>query len=430
MNLNSNNNNEMNLSKLMINILCAYLKGLNDNFIKYISNQIMNNFILYKQKMLTKKLNTIFIIYTKQELLSMQKKLLKWRKNISSYNANLENNQKDNYFHLNLNVGPIMNNSSGVPIIINNNNSSNITNSHLNNSNINNNLYNENEYNQNNNDIIRNYKHKKKEYRNNYSTINNSISNYSTIQKGKQRSYSSGATKRSKNFIPNTQTEKSIIYQMKKNRYRSEKIVNKFIKRQEKYIKNNCQKKQKILKESEEENKLIYTFEPKVNDSLRKLYRKDKLSASKRLYNDSIIRKNKKIEKQISLNRNNKLLPGKTMNQNKCLELYEEAKMKKEKHEELIKKIERECGYTYQPKITHKKIAKNDRNSKIENLIDNKNKSFSKISENKKINNQKMKKNNSCKRVITHEKKDKTANESINENISESKENGLKKKDE
>ena len=431
MNQNSkNNNNKKNISEIMINILCEYLKGLNNNFITYISNKIMNNFIQYKQKMITKKLNTMFIIYTKQELLLMQKNLLKWRKYIyKDSSADLENNNKDNYFNLNLNVGGIINNSSRMPIlndgqIITNNNNSNITNSHLNNSNMNN-FYNENENNQN-NYLINDYKNKKKEYRNNYSTINNSISNYSTIQKGKQRSYSSEDIKKNKICNPIMPSrEKGLIYQIKKNKPGSEMVVNKFIKRQEKYIKSNCQKKQRILQENEEENKLIYTFEPKVNDSLRKLYKKDKLSASTRLYNDSISRQNKILENQININNNSKMIPGKSFNQNKYLELYEESKTKKERHEELIKKIERECGYTYQPNIMHKK-NKNDTNNEIKNINNKKDKKSLKINENNKSkNDKKIEKNNSCKSIITQlKKKDKK----INGNNNENKENGLMKK--
>ena len=286
--------NEIDKPEIMINILCQYLKSLNYDYIKFISNTIMNNFILYKQKMISKKLNKIFIIYKKKELLSIQQNLLKWQQN-TLYNLSknhskidFENNSRDNYFHLNLNVGPIMNNSRGIPIIINNNNNNN-SNSQINNSYINNeNENNIRNYNVNNN-INRNNKNTL--YRNNYSTINNSLSNISSTQKAKQRPYSSEAPKRNKSYmLMDNRDQNSILYQkMKKNKNISNKIVNKFIQRQEKYIKNNSQKKQKIINENEEEYKLIYTFEPKVNDSLRKLYKKDKLSASKRLYNDSII---------------------------------------------------------------------------------------------------------------------------------------------
>ena len=49
--------------EIMSNILYSYLKELNADLIKSISNTIMNNFILYKQKMINKKLKTVFNIY-------------------------------------------------------------------------------------------------------------------------------------------------------------------------------------------------------------------------------------------------------------------------------------------------------------------------------------------------------------------------------
>ena len=92
----------------MIQILCAYLKGLNNEYIYSISNTIMNNFILYKQKKMTRKLNNIFNIYTKQEFFSKKYKLLKWKQNsfydISNNQTKIDfgNNLRDNnYFHLN-----------------------------------------------------------------------------------------------------------------------------------------------------------------------------------------------------------------------------------------------------------------------------------------------------------------------------------------
>ena len=403
--------NEIDKPEIMINILCQYLKSLNYDYIKFISNTIMNNFILYKQKMISKKLNNVFIIYTKQELLSIQQNLLKWQQN-TLYNLSknhskidFENNSRDNYFHLNLNVGPIMNNSRGIPIIINNNNNNN-SNSHINNSYINNeNENNIRNYNVNNN-INRNNKNTL--YRNNYSTINNSLSNISSTQKAKQRPYSSEAPKRNKSYmLMDNRDQNSILYQkMKKNKNISNKIVNKFIQRQEKYIKNNSQKKQKIINENEEEYKLIYTFEPKVNDSLRKLYKKDKLSASKRLYNDSIIRKNKILEKQI--NNDSKINSRKSFNQTKYIELYEDSKIRKEKKEELIKKIERECGYTYAPTLRNNNNINfiPEYNNKNINKKKNENKSCIKINKDKKIKNiKRLEKNNSCQNIVNLKKK-------------------------
>ena len=92
--------------------------------------------------------------------------------------------------------------------------------------------------------------------------------------------------------------EKVLLEKIKRNKNSAEKI-DKFIKRQEIFYKNNYQKKEKIIKDNEDENKLIYTFEPKVNNSLRKLYKNDNLSVGKRLYNDSLIRRNKKKENNI-----------------------------------------------------------------------------------------------------------------------------------
>ena len=424
-----NINNEINIPELMRNILCEYLKGLNDENIKYISSTIMNNFILYKQKMITKKIKSIFIIYTKQELLSMREKLFQWRQNIfynisrNNSKIDIENNSRDNYFHLNLNVGPIMNNTPGVPIIINNNSNNsnnNINNSHINNSNINNSniniseINNENDF-KNKKSFVRNNNSKNNAFKSNYSTINYSSSNYSTIPKGKQRPYSSEASIKNKNRIPipnDPKDEKSLILdKMRKYKNDSQKIVNKFIKRQEKYVKKNSKKKQKIINDNEEEYKLIYTFEPKVNESLRKLYKKDKISASNRLYNDSIVRKNKILEQEINFNNNNnsQILSGKSFNKNKYIELYEDSKIRKEKKEELIKKIEKECGYTYAP-IINKNYESNYNGENIKKIINkkNENKSFSQIKipkNNKNKNFKKLEKNNSCSKLITLIKK-------------------------
>ena len=410
----------------MINILCSYLKGLNDEYIKYISNTIMNNFILYKQKMITKKMHNIFIIYAKQELLSIKEQLIKWENNtlyadISKNNSNIVyDNPRDNYFHLNLNVGPIMNNSPGVPIIINNNN----TNSNINNSNVNI----ENEYKKYNNNYNRNIN----KNNNIYSTLYNSSSNYSSIQKGKHnhRSYSSEASQRKKNYIPiGNKNEKNLIY----NNCSSEKILNKFIKRQENYIKTNSQKKQKIIKDNEEEIKLIYTFEPKVNESLRKLYKKDKISASNRLYNDGLERKKKILEQEKNYNNNSKIIYGKNFNLNKYIELYEESKMKKDKQEELIRKIEKECGYTYAPKVMHKKIDFRNNNNiyvnekKVNRKKFGKNKSFCQGNkENKNKNSKKIEKNNTCNKISTLKKKDNKKNINVDNN-NVNKINGLLK---
>ena len=121
----NDNNKEIDCIEIMKDILYSYLKGSNDEYIKYIVNAMMNNFILYKKKMISRKFNNILIIYKTQELLLIKEKLFIWKKNIlNKYSSKIDisNHLRDNYFHLNLNVGPIMNNSSGGSIIINNNN--------------------------------------------------------------------------------------------------------------------------------------------------------------------------------------------------------------------------------------------------------------------------------------------------------------------
>ena len=366
---------------LISNILYTYIKELKDDSIKKISDTIMNNFIIYKQKMINRKLKNVYNIYQSKEKSNLNQKFVQWNQILSKENENEENNKNinnnnnNNYFNLNLNVGPIINNNNNH----NTNNSNNIKSEenlneknlfkkkHIknNNNNINiiNSLYNSNSYPNNKNNVVFNKKNNK-------------------------RPLSSDGCK---NF-----EEKVLLQKMRRNKNSSEKI-DKFIKRQEIFSKNNFHKKEKIIKDNEDENKLIYTFEPKINDSLRKLYKSDTVSVEKRLYNDSIIRRNKKLEKQYNNNmsKNNNKKP---FNQKKIIELYEEYNLRKEKNEQLIKKIEKECGYTYVPSVLHKKnksfIIKNkDKNNKSKNKKDNKNN----INNNTNKNGDKktLKKNNS-----------------------------------
>jgi len=45
----NDNNKEIDYIEIMKEILYYYLKGSNDEYIKFISNAMMNNFILYKK---------------------------------------------------------------------------------------------------------------------------------------------------------------------------------------------------------------------------------------------------------------------------------------------------------------------------------------------------------------------------------------------
>jgi hypothetical protein len=300
---------------------------------------------------------------------------LQWNQNLSLINDKIKNNN-NNYFNLNLNVGPIINNNN------------------------------------NDNTEKKEEKIKNKYLRNNYKTINslqnsNSMPNMTKISlnkksENKKRPLSSeeqdknNRNNKHKNlFINKNFEEKVLLQKMRRNKNSAEKI-DKFIKRQEIFSKNNFHKKEKIIKDNEDENKLIYTFEPKINDSLRKLYKNDNLSVGKRLYNDSIIRRNKKIEKEYNLANMSKNTNKKSFNQKKIIELYEDYNIRKENKEKLIKKIEKECGYTYVPSVLHKKNG-NYVNSgikiqynKSKNNIHNNNIS------NNNIDSKKLKKNNSC----------------------------------
>ena len=372
---------EKNEIDLISNILYTYIKELKDDSIKKISDTIMNNFIIYKQKMINRKLKNLYNIYQSKEKSNLNQKFVQWNQILSKKkenednNKNLNNNNNNNYFNLNLNVGPIINNNNNH----NTNNSNNIKSEE----NINEkNLFKKKHIKNNNNNInIINSLYNSNSFPNNK---NNSVLN----KKNNKRPLSSDGCK---NF-----EEKVLLQKMRRNKNSSEKI-DKFIKRQEIFSKNNFHKKEKIIKDNEDENKLIYTFEPKINDSLRKLYKSDTVSVEKRLYNDSIIRRNKKLEKQYNNNmsKNNNKKP---FNQKKIIELYEEYNLRKEKNEQLIKKIEKECGYTYVPSVLHKKnksfITKNkDKNNKSKNKKDNKNN----INNNTNKNGDKktLKKNNS-----------------------------------
>ena len=400
MNEITKNKNKVNKDiDLMTNVLYLYIKELNDELIKSISDTIMSNFVLYKQKMINKKLKNVFDIYKIKQQIFLGKKFSQWNNNLLNSNSNIN---KNNYFNLNLNVGPIINNNSTNELNKENylnNQKNNIDNinieknqkknkRHVRNNNININVFNKSNSSPNminNLDIIpENYKNKKRPLSSEDSTYN------SKTNKTKKNNIHLST---SKNF-----EEKLMSQKMKRNKNSAEKI-DKFIKRQEIFSKNNNQKKEKIIKDNEDEYKLIYTFEPKINDSLRKLYKNDNISVAKRLYNDSIIRRNKQLEKEYTKSNICNNMNKKVYNQKKIIELYEDYNLRREKNKELIKKIEKECGYTYVPSIMHKKnsgFSTNKISNVQYNTSKNKNNNNKKINKDININNKKLKKNNSC----------------------------------
>ena len=218
--------------------------------------------------------------------------------------------------------------------------------------------------------------------------------NISLNKQKKKRPYSSDNSKSKKKIEFNN--KKKAKHKTKKNKDTNDKI-DEFIRRQEIFKKNNYYKKENIIKDNEDENKLIYTFEPKINDSLRKLYKNDNISVENRLYNNSIIRRNKKLEKEnniININLTKNICNKKAFNPKKIMELYEDYNLRKEKNEKLVKKIDQECGYTYAPNVFHKKNG-GQGNSYGTHTNNNKNKKL-----NKKIN-----KNNSCDKIYVDKNK-------------------------
>ena len=114
---------------LISNILYTYIKELKDDSIKKISDTIMNNFIIYKQKMINRKLKNLYNIYQSKEKSNLNQKFVQWNQILSKKKENEDNNKNlnnnnnnNNYFNLNLNVGPIINNNNNH----NTNNSNNI----------------------------------------------------------------------------------------------------------------------------------------------------------------------------------------------------------------------------------------------------------------------------------------------------------------
>ena len=82
-----NKNKEIKEIDLMKNVLYLYIKELNDELIKSISETIMNNFILYKQKMINRKLKSVFNIYKIKQQIFLSKKLSQWNHNLLNSNS-------------------------------------------------------------------------------------------------------------------------------------------------------------------------------------------------------------------------------------------------------------------------------------------------------------------------------------------------------
>ena len=93
---------------------------------------------------------------------------------------------------------------------------------------------------------------------------------------------------------------------------------------------------------------------------------------------------------------------GKNFNNNKYIELYEDSKSRKEKNEELIRKIEKDCGYTFAPKVMHKKIDLTNKNNYM--ILNEKKDKEKKIQKNKSFCYSENNKNNKYKNINKSEK--------------------------
>ena len=127
---------------------------------------------------------------------------------------------------------------------------------------------------------------------------------------------------------------------------------NLFFQRLENYKKIYNQNQKNILNTYEEEDNILHPFIPKINNKdLIKL--KNKKPAHLRLYNDSIERRNKKIELENKINIKSS---NKKINDEKIMELYNDYKIRKINQKYLVNKIDLERGFTFTPNISQKKI--------------------------------------------------------------------------
>ena len=170
-------------------------------------------------------------------------------------------------------------------------------------------------------------------------------------------------------------------------------IFNDFLKRQEFFLKQKNESKNQIYKDSEYENELIYTFNPKINDKKEKLISKNK-PAHLRLYQDSERRKKmKEIREQLK-------------NEENLKPFYEIEK------KELENKNKYDNEYTYSPELKCFQKKKINKNNKIYNSYDYIQSDMYLKKEKKKINENKSK--NIKKNIYGIDKKEKDLNYILN----------------
>ena len=314
-----NINNTIDLLRQSLN---SYLNQINSELIFNISTSIINNYLNNKKKINSQILYKLIVGYSKKEIKLLKYNLMKWNK------INLKIKSSDNSFYTN--------NCSNI--FYSNNNSSR--------------YYNNNNYNNNCNNNNNNINYQKNIQKLNLSNINNNqINNNNKNSNYIESPYTNCNNSNLNNIENNEYKSNNILSQVSPNF-----IVDKFIHRQEDYAKITSLTRKKIQKDNEDEYNQICTFNPKVNQKLRSLYKESKSPAHLRLYNDSIDRQIKQIENENLFynNYNYCYKPNRKVDQNKIEELYNEYKLKDLKTKKLTNKIDKENGCTFMPEINKK----------------------------------------------------------------------------
>lgn len=330
------NNNIIEILKESLNI---YIINITRKYTNFISSNIINNFISYKQKFNEQKLKNMLLIYAKQKIMKFHRDFYIWKKNciIQSFNNNINLNSNNNYQNeQNEQLYKIFSTTcSNITSQIYTNKNVSDVNSYINN------FSSDGDFgpsiNNNNNFALNNSKLCQKK------NFNLKIN----IQEGKNDNINLF------DITPQETNRKEYFKIINQNGVKNDKI-NKFIIRQEKYRNISKKVREKIINDNEKDWQLIYTFEPKVNEKIKKLYKKDETCVHKRLYNDSIKRSNKKYQEN-KLNSIKKQNVKRTMNDLKIENLYQNYKKKSLRENKLRKKIEGQYGFTFSPFIINSK---------------------------------------------------------------------------
>ena len=119
----------------------------------------------------------------------------------------------------------------------------------------------------------------------------------------------------------------------------------KFLERMKFYNEKENKCKEKYLKMDEMEFQKNYPFHPNI------IYSKEQNEFLKNRKTKSYLLPRKSAQTNLNVE---EIKPKKKYNKEKIMKLYQDYKLKNEKEVELQKKIDKECGYTYSPKLNSK----------------------------------------------------------------------------